>query len=200
MGSEMCIRDSNGVESATNVSLTDTLPAGLTIAPGHGAVTGTGTSTGGSYDTGSGLWTVGSLAVGDTATLTLVGTVDTTDPTTLTNTTTAAAGDQVDLITDTDDLDEAVDVTITPAMTLTKVADDTTDVEPGQTVTYTYTVENTGDVNIDDVTVSDVHSGTGTLSAIAVGTLTNTSGNSSDDGADGDVDVLAAGDLSLIHI
>ena len=81
-----------------------------------------------------------------------------------------------------------------PELTLTKLADNDTDRTVGDVITYTYTVENTGDVIIDDVTVSDVHSGTGTLSAIAVGTLTNTSGNSSDDGADGDVDVLAAGD------
>jgi len=82
-----------------------------------------------------------------------------------------------------------------PLLTLTKVADDATDRVAGDTITYTYTVENRGDVDVDNVTVSDVHNGTGLLSAIAIDTLTNTSGNSSDDGADDDIDVLAPGDI-----
>ena len=36
----------------------------------------------------------------------------------------------------------------------------------GDVVTYTYTAENTGNVTLADVSMSDVHSGTGTLSAI----------------------------------
>ena len=54
-----------------------------------------------------------------------------------------------------------------PEITLTKVADKTTDLVVGDVVTYTYTAENTGNVTLADVSVSDVHSGTGTLSAIA---------------------------------
>ena len=81
-----------------------------------------------------------------------------------------------------------------PELTIGKIADVTTNVAAGDTVTYTYTVENTGNVDVADVTVTDVHSGTGTLSPITIDTLTNTSTNSSDDGADNDVDVLAPGD------
>ena len=83
---------------------------------------------------------------------------------------------------------------VSAAMTLTKAADDNTDRAFGETIIYTYTATNTGDVNIADVTVSDVHNGTGPLSAITIDTLTNTSGNSSDDAADNDIDILAPGD------
>lgn len=87
-----------------------------------------------------------------------------------------------------------IEVVAAPALSITKVADDSTDRKPGETITYTYTVTNTGDVNIEDVTVSDVHNGSGALSAITIGVLTNTSGNSSDDSADNDIDVLSPND------
>ena len=55
---------------ATNVSLTDLLPAGMTATVNNGTVSQ------GSYDASTGLWTVGTLANGAVATLTLEGTVD----------------------------------------------------------------------------------------------------------------------------
>ncbi|WP_427454228.1 DUF7507 domain-containing protein [Litorimonas sp. WD9-15] len=57
-----------------------------------------------------------------------------------------------------------------PSATMTKLADDDTDVVEGQTLTYTYNVVNTGDVTLEDVTITDVHAGTGTLSAITPAT------------------------------
>ena len=54
----------------------------------------------------------------------------------------------------------------TPNATLTKTASDDTDLTEGQVVTYSYLVTNTGDVTLNAVSISDVHSGTGTLSAI----------------------------------
>ena len=63
--------------------------------------------------------------------------------------------------------DEVVDLAdVIAAMTMVKTASDTTDVEVGDIITYTYAVENTGNVNMTGVSVSDVHSGSGTLSAI----------------------------------
>ncbi|AKS45755.1 conserved repeat domain-containing protein [Octadecabacter temperatus] len=44
-----------------------------------------------------------------------------------------------------------------PEMTVTKVASDTTDVEAGDTITYTYTVTNTGNVTLEPVTLVDNH-------------------------------------------
>jgi len=61
--------------------------------------------------------------------------------------------------------DEAVTVeTSNPALSLDKSASDTTDVAEGDIITYTYLVENTGNVTMTSVSISDVHSGAGTLS------------------------------------
>jgi len=91
----------NGTALATNVSLTDSLPAGLTFV--------SSSVTQGSYNATTGLFSIGALAVGNSATLTLVGTVDVGQGgNTLTNITTAATGDQPDPSTVGDDLVEAV--------------------------------------------------------------------------------------------
>ena len=67
------------------VSLADLLPAGLTATAVNGTVTQ------GSYDPATGIFTIGSLASGATATLTLEGTVDVGEGgNTITNVTTAA--------------------------------------------------------------------------------------------------------------
>ena len=95
----------NGGNQATSVSLTDALPAGLTATAGNGTVSQ------GTYDAGSGLWTVGTLANGASATLTIEGTVNAgTEGTTITNVTSAATSDQFDPTTNGDDLNEAVGV------------------------------------------------------------------------------------------
>ena len=94
----------NGGAQATNVSLTDTLPTGITF-------TGSSTTPGTSYDQATGLFDIGTLSVGQTATLTLTGTVDVGQGgNTITNITTAATGDQPDPSTVGDDLEEAVNV------------------------------------------------------------------------------------------
>ena len=56
---------------------------------------------------------------------------------------------------------------VTPAMTIQKSANKKTNITVGETITYTYTVTNTGNVDIHDVNVTDVHNGAGPLSAIA---------------------------------
>ncbi|MBH5321949.1 DUF11 domain-containing protein [Aurantiacibacter sediminis] len=101
----------NGGDTATNVTLTDALPAGLTATANNGGVAGTGSSTGGSYNATNGVWTIGTLLDGETATLTLEGTVDAgQEGNTITNVTTAATGDQNDPEAGGDDLDESVTV------------------------------------------------------------------------------------------
>ena len=93
----------NGAAQATNVSLTDLLPPGLTATANNGGITQ------GTYDAATGLWTIGTLNVGDTVTLTLEGTVDAGQGgNTITNVTTSAMGDQIDPSTAGDDLDESV--------------------------------------------------------------------------------------------
>ncbi|WP_304233702.1 hypothetical protein [Jiulongibacter sediminis] len=75
-----------------------------------------------------------------------------------------------------------------PQLTLTKVADDTTDVYEGQMITYTYVAQNVGNVTIVNVSLSDVHSGTNPLGPIALLSTTGT-----DNGLDNVVDTLAPG-------
>ena len=65
---DITVRNDGGAQ-ATNVSLTDSLPAGITF-------TGNTTTAGTTYDQATGLFDIGTLNVGQTATLTLTGTVD----------------------------------------------------------------------------------------------------------------------------
>ena len=79
----------NGTAQATGVSLTDTLPAGITFT--------SNSVTQGSYNPATGLFTIGTINAGSSATLTLTGTVDVGQGgNTITNITTAATGDQPD--------------------------------------------------------------------------------------------------------
>jgi uncharacterized repeat protein (TIGR01451 family) len=95
----------NGGNDATNVTLTDSLPAGLT------ATATNGTASLGSYNAATGVWTIATLANGASATLTIEGTVDAgQEGNTITNTTSAATSDQSDPSTTGDDLVEEVTV------------------------------------------------------------------------------------------
>ena len=81
----------NGPDAATNVSLFDFLPAGLTPTANNGSGGALGT-----YNAATGEWTIGTLPSGVTATLILEGTVDAGQAgNTITNTTTAATSDQL---------------------------------------------------------------------------------------------------------
>jgi len=62
----------------------------------------------------------------------------------------------------TNDAFENVDViTADPKLTVTKVADKTTDAEVGDVITYTYTIVNTGNVTLAGVGLTDNHLGNG---------------------------------------
>lgn len=64
-----------------------------------------------------------------------------------------------DVVADSD----AVPLDNTARFDLVKVADDTTDRDVGDIITYTYTITNTGNVPITNVTLSDVENGSGSL-------------------------------------
>jgi uncharacterized repeat protein (TIGR01451 family) len=59
-----------------------------------------------------------------------------------------------------------------PKIDVVKTADVATGVVLGQTITYTYTVTNTGNVAFSDITLSDVHNGFGTPPVPSSETLT----------------------------
>jgi uncharacterized repeat protein (TIGR01451 family) len=77
------ILHNNGPDTATNVTVTDPFPAGVTVV-------GPNTASQGKYDPSTGIWTVGTLVVGATVTLTVTARVEVLGP--ITNTATAATG------------------------------------------------------------------------------------------------------------
>lgn len=104
------VTNNGGPTSATGVSLTDIIPAGLTYES-HNVTTG-------SYNKGSGVWTLGNLGVNSTATLEITAKVNTgTQGLTIINRTTAAKGDQTDPTTAGDDLEETIVVSLPPIAT-----------------------------------------------------------------------------------
>ena len=142
-----------GVSTATGVSVTDLVPAGLTFV--------SDTTSQGIYDSGTGVWAIGSLTVGQTETLTVTATVTATGV--LTNTAEVTAANQPDSdstpgngVGSEDDQDTAT-VMPTPNadLELTKTVDDTTP-ERGSQVTFTIRVDNRGPNDATGVVAADV--------------------------------------------
>ena len=131
----------SGPGDATNVDLTDLIPAGLTATANNGGITQ------GSYDAATGLFSIGTLLVGESATLTIEGTVDAGEGgNVITNVTTAATGDQVDPSTVGDDLEESVAIGIPAAdlVTVKTLASGDATPDEGDIVTFDITVTNSG--------------------------------------------------------
>ncbi len=161
----------NGPDSVPNPTLTDLLPSGLTYT--------TSNPSQGSYVPGTGLWTIGLLANGSTATLTISATVNSGQQgATIINNTTAANGGNIDSTSTGDDLTETVVVT-NPAHTISKTQSSGPNpvTAAGQTVGYTITVVNSGDVALTSVVVSDALTLDGSPRSLATGP-TRTSGDS----------------------
>ena len=106
----------------------------------------------------TGVFDIGTLNVGQTATLTLEGTVDAGQAgNTITNMTTAATGDQADTDTTGDDLVETVVVDNTTDLVTVKtlaVGGDSTPDE-GDTVIFNITVTNSGPITATNVSLND---------------------------------------------
>ncbi len=135
-----------GPRPGTGITVTEELPPGLTYRPGDSGGTGT-------YDPASGIWTIGALAVGASATYDFV--LDTTAPGTFTNAVSIASVSPTDINSANDSASASVDVR-TPIADLAivkGVSDEETVV--GDTVTYTVTVLNRGPDTVRDVFVTD---------------------------------------------
>ncbi len=137
-----------GPAGATNVRLTDLLPAGLTFV----SAVPSGSTT---YNSGTGLWTIGSLANGATATLVINATVNAgTGGSTITNTTSGLTLDQFDPVS-TNNVG-SVPLTVTSAdLSLAKTVNNATP-SLGQNVTFTITLGNAGPNGATGVAVRDV--------------------------------------------
>jgi len=137
----------NGPDNATGVELTDQLPAGVTYV--------SDTPSQGSYVSGTGIWSIGSIANTASATMTLVGTVDAgTGNTIIANNATITDLDQGDE-TPGNDWDFA-DIDVQQAdLSLTKTVDDSSP-NVGDTIQYTLTLTNANPDNATSVTVTDL--------------------------------------------
>ena len=131
-----------GPSNATNVAVTDLLPAGLTFVS---ATPSTGT-----YTSGTGVWSVASLASGANATLQIVATV--TNSGTITNTAEVTASDQPDPDStpnnnnpaEDDRASAAVGAAAPPSVGLVKSVTPSGTQVPGTDLTYTIAFSNTG--------------------------------------------------------
>lgn len=141
----------DGPDSATNVTVSDTLPPGTTYV--------SDTPSQGSFDSGTGVWTVGTIANGANATLQIVASIDTVG--TKTNSAQVTASDQTDSdsapnnsVATEDDQDS---VSLTPQvadLSLTKSVSNATP-NVGDNVTFTITASNGGPDSATNVSVSD---------------------------------------------
>lgn len=163
--------------SASNVTLTDILPVGIS----HTTDTG-----GGDYNPISGVWDIGTLGPNASVTLDISGTVGTgTAGTTITNQTTKAVATQ----TDPTDVGNTLEASVTianPLLDVVKthafVSDPLNDglAGTGDIIRYTYRVINTGNVSFNDISLTDI---------------TNSFGDQPNDNADAELAHPASGGL-----
>ncbi len=137
-----------GPDPAAGVVVQDVLPAGVAFLAA--------TADQGSYDPGTGRWSVGDLAVGAAATLVLAAVVE-ADATgkQITNTASVAAGWPADPDPGNDTASATIQVGSGNLLHLTLVASDTLP-NVGDQVTFTATLENVGTVTAGGIVVRDV--------------------------------------------
>ncbi|HJQ34764.1 MAG TPA: hypothetical protein VJ866_21625 [Pyrinomonadaceae bacterium] len=131
-----------GPTGATNVAVADALPAGLTFV--------SATPSAGSYASGTGVWSVASLASGANATLQIVALVANTG--TITNTAQVTASDQPDPdstpnnnnAAEDDQASASVGAAAPPSVGLVKSVSPAGTQSPGAQLTYTIAFSNTG--------------------------------------------------------
>jgi uncharacterized repeat protein (TIGR01451 family) len=143
-----------GPQGATNVTVTDVLPAGMTFVSSNPST--------GSYNQTTGVWTVPSVASAANATLTITATVATVGA--KTNIAEVTAADQFDSDSTPGNRatlpgeDDSASVTLTPNatdLTVTKSVNDSSP-ELGDNVTFTITVSNTSSTNATNVVLTDL--------------------------------------------
>nr|WP_299342457.1 gliding motility-associated C-terminal domain-containing protein [Allomuricauda sp.] len=142
----------DGPSDATNVLITDQLPSGFAYDSDDGA---------GAYINTSGIWTVGNLANGASATLNITATVNTTGV--FTNVAEITAQDQTDsdstpnngILAEDDQDDALVNPVQIVDISVTKTADDLTP-NVGDPIVFTVSVTNDGPSDATNVVVTDV--------------------------------------------
>lgn len=134
-----------GPDVATNVSVQDILPAGLTYVSDSG---------GGTYDSTTGVWVVGTVGIGALNNVSLIIRTNATTTGTLTNTAQILSSDQTD---PTPNLPVSVNVTPASADVSLTMAVDNPAPSIGDVVTFTITATNVGSIgNATGVRVTDI--------------------------------------------
>ncbi|QDS90823.1 Large cysteine-rich periplasmic protein OmcB precursor [Rosistilla ulvae] len=177
----------DGPSDATAITLTDTLPAGVTFASGSNGLTANG-----SVVTAN----IASLASGASAQFTVTVNIDPTANGTLSNTATVSTttGTELDVTNNSDTETTALTPSIDLSITKT---DSSTTVRNGETLTYTIVVTNSGPSTATGVTLSDPFPSGVTVTSVTstVGTVTNTGNNVS-----GTIGTLAPGASATITV
>lgn len=142
----------NGPITATNVKLTDLMPSGIT----YSSYSVSSSPSGQSYAYATGLWTIGTLGDGMSATLKLVGRINLgTDEDTIVNTASGLTSDFVDY--DTTNNSDSVDFTVEGAPDLQiRKTDYQTTLSPSDEFTYTIFITNAGSEDATGIVITDV--------------------------------------------
>jgi uncharacterized repeat protein (TIGR01451 family) len=136
--------NNTGPSTATNVSATDVLPDGYTFVSANPSV--------GTYDQATGLWTIGNLANGANATLSITATVNATGN--YVNTATISAPESDPTPTNNTSTSTPVPVPVAD-VAIVKTVDNTAP-NVGSTVTFTLTANNAGPSAASNVSATDV--------------------------------------------
>ena len=142
-------------QAATNVVITDVVPAGVTYVPA--SITGGTSSNDAAPDTTGLTWTLASLSGSATASLTFRATVDAGAQTTYGTIHNDANLTSVDQTEDTPANNTGrASITVRPFDLEVTKAVDNNNPEEGQTVTYTISVENLSSVAATNVVINDL--------------------------------------------
>jgi uncharacterized repeat protein (TIGR01451 family) len=133
-----------GPNDASGVAVTDALPFGFGFV--------SATPSRGTYAPTTGVWTIGALADGDDATLTIVATLE--QPGALTNTVAVSASDQPDPDTSNNTAGAAVNAGASADIAVAKFVDVATP-NVGETITYTIVASNNGPNAATGVAITD---------------------------------------------
>ena len=136
----------NGPSDATGVAATDALPSGFTYVSSSAAP-------GTSYDSSTGVWTIGALDNGASLTLTITATVE--QPGSLTNTVSVTASDQTDPDTSNNTAGSSINGNPSADVQVNKSVDNAAP-NVGNQVTFTINAKNAGPDDATGVQITDL--------------------------------------------